>query len=83
MPGLTNLHITLRAAADSSSFYPGEKKLLDPLRLIRQPRVFRVYFPWELREDMVVWLTDAPFALRMPGGEWVGGRRAGVEGEEK
>ncbi|KAK2758284.1 hypothetical protein FQN54_004130 [Arachnomyces sp. PD_36] len=80
MPGLVNLHITLRSAADSSSFYPGEKKLLDPLRLIRQPRVFRVYFPWELREDMVVSLRDAPFALRTPSGEWVGARR--VEEDE-
>lgn len=80
MPGLISLHITLRSAADSSSFYPGEKKLLDPLRLIRQPRVFRVYFPWELREDMVVSLDDAPFALRLPGGEWAGARR--VEEEE-
>lgn len=30
---------------------------------------------------MVVALNDAPFALRTPGGEWVGGRRAGEEGE--
>lgn len=79
MPGLTNLHITLRAAADSSSFYPGEKKLLDPLRLICQPRVFRVYFPWALREDMVVSLNDAPFALRTPSGEWVGAARVEEE----